>query len=208
MDIIKARRQKSESQSDDMIWNLMRRAYKNGTQIPDKEIAHMMITMPMADQHSSSAVSAWIMLRLATFPNVMENLFRSKSKYLVGAGDSHRFATRIWVNLCSTSMSSGKLFVFTLPSTLSCGRSFSFPGTNWVVPTSHTLLASPWVPSKSKEHLEDPEVWKPGRWNTKIASDDCDVVDYGYRTVSSGYKESLPQIWCWAPDASENSSRI
>jgi sterol 14alpha-demethylase len=174
-----------------MIWNLMRRAYKNRTQIPDKEIAHMMITILMAGQHSSSAVSAWIMLRLATFPNVMENLFQEQVQIF---GRSRGFSP-----LCYEDLGKLRLYQHVVRETLRVHSSIYslmrkiknpllFPGTNWVVPKSHTLLASPWVPSKSKEYFEDPEVWKPERRNTKITSDDCDLVDYGYGTRSSGTK--------------------
>jgi sterol 14alpha-demethylase len=42
----------------DMISNLMSCAYKNGQTLPEKEIAHVMITLLMGSQHSSSSASA------------------------------------------------------------------------------------------------------------------------------------------------------
>ncbi|ERF71369.1 hypothetical protein EPUS_09333 [Endocarpon pusillum Z07020] len=44
----------------------------------------------------------------------------------------------------------------------------SIPGTDWVVPRSHTLLASPLVTSKSKEYFEDRESWSSERWNSQV----------------------------------------
>ena len=191
MDIIKARRQTPESKSDDMIWNLMGCVYKDGTRIPDKEIAHMMITILMAGQHSSSAVSAWIMLRLAASPEITENLYQEQ----VQTFDN----SRGFPPLRYEDMDKLKLHQQVVKETLrlhspihtllrKVKNPLSIPGTDWVVPRSHTLLASPLVTSKSKEYFEDPESWSPERWNTNIPGDDCDLVDYGYGIVSSGAK--------------------
>jgi sterol 14alpha-demethylase len=149
-----------------MIWILMRCAYKNGTPIIDKEIAHMMITILMAGQYSSSAVSAWIMLRLAAFPNIMENLFQEQVQIL---GRSRGFSP-----LCYEDLGGLRLYQHVVRETLRVHSSthslmrkvknpLLVPGTNWVVPTSHTLLASPLITSKSKKHFEDPEAWNPER---------------------------------------------
>lgn len=72
IDIIKARRASGNSASadNDMIWNLMSAQYKDGSEVPDQEIAHMMIALLMAGQHSSSSSSSWIILRLATRPDI------------------------------------------------------------------------------------------------------------------------------------------
>lgn len=85
LEIIRERRQagtSEESHTKDMIWNLMRCVYKDGTPIPDKEIAHMMITLLMAGQHSSSAISCWIMLRLASEPEMTEKLYKEQTNAL------------------------------------------------------------------------------------------------------------------------------
>jgi sterol 14-demethylase len=53
-----------------MISALMGQTYRNGTQLPDHEIAHIMIALLMAGQHTSSATSAWTLLHLADNPDV------------------------------------------------------------------------------------------------------------------------------------------
>lgn len=55
----------------DMIWNLMNQRYKDGTPVPDKEVAHMMIALLMAGQHTSMATMTWILLHLASKPDVV-----------------------------------------------------------------------------------------------------------------------------------------
>jgi sterol 14-demethylase len=53
-----------------MIAALMSSAYRDGTPLSDSDIAHMMIALLMAGQHTSSATSSWILLHLADRPDV------------------------------------------------------------------------------------------------------------------------------------------
>ncbi|KAK8138447.1 hypothetical protein PG984_001827 [Apiospora sp. TS-2023a] len=82
MDTIKERRAAGKSDAQDMMWHLMNSTYKNGTPVPDHEIAHMMIALLMAGQHSSSSTSSWIMLWLAARPDIMEELYREQVEVL------------------------------------------------------------------------------------------------------------------------------
>ena len=79
MDTIKERRANPEDDNEhDMLKHLMNSTYKNGTKVPDHEVAHMMIALLMAGQHSSSSTSSWIMLRLAQNPEIMEELYQEQ----------------------------------------------------------------------------------------------------------------------------------
>ena len=60
-DIMEDRRKKADGdESQDLISNLMRCVYKDGRSISDEEIAHLMMALLMAGQHSSSVTSSWI----------------------------------------------------------------------------------------------------------------------------------------------------
>lgn len=55
----------------DMLGALMDECkYKNGRTLNDREIAHIMIALLMAGQHTSSATSSWTLLHLASRPDV------------------------------------------------------------------------------------------------------------------------------------------
>lgn len=84
MDIISERRRAGgkKKNSEDMVWNLMSCTYKNGTPTPDEEIAHMMIALLMAGQHSSSSTASWIVLHLATNPGITEELYQEQLRVL------------------------------------------------------------------------------------------------------------------------------
>ena len=45
--------------------SLMQQKYRDGTPLPDHEIAHILIALPMAGQHTSSSSLAWTVLHLA-----------------------------------------------------------------------------------------------------------------------------------------------
>ncbi len=66
-----------------MIWNLMQNCtYKDGSPLPDKEIAHMMIALLLGGHHSSSAVIAFAILSLASNPDIQEELHEEQVREL------------------------------------------------------------------------------------------------------------------------------
>lgn len=60
----------------------MRSKYKDETLVHDDAIAHVMIGMLMTDQHTSSSIAAWILLRLATRPDVQKKLYLEQARVL------------------------------------------------------------------------------------------------------------------------------
>ena len=190
-DIIKARREKKQVQdSEDMLWCLMNSVYKDGTPLSDHEIAHMMIALLMAGQHSSSVTSSWIMLRLASQPEVMEELYEEQLGLL--GGDLSK-------SLTYDDLQNLPLLTHVIRETLrlhppihSIMRKVKNPlpigGTNWVVPTSHVLLAAPATMGKSDEFFPDADKWDPHRWEGIKApeEEEKEKMDYGYGLVSTG----------------------
>lgn len=189
-DIITERRQKQgKKNSEDMLWNLMSSVYKDGTPVPETEVAHMMIGLLMAGQHSSSVTSAWIMLRLASQPEMMEKLYQEQ---LCALGDLSK-------PLTYDDLEKLPLITHVIRETLrlhppihSIMRKVKNPlpvqGTHWVIPPSHVVLAAPGTVSLSDEHFPDPQRWDPHRWDNIIDSDEMDKekFDYGYGLVSTG----------------------
>ena len=195
MEIIKERRVGgSQRDADDMIWNLMSSVYKNGTPVPDAEIAHMMIALLMAGQHSSSSTSAWVLLRLATRPDIMEELYEEQ-KSVLGA-DLPPFTYDSLQRLTLNAQVVRETLRIHAPIH-SIMRKVTTPmpveGTPYTIPTSHVLLAAPGVTSKTEAHFPKPDFWEPHRWDegsplhgTNKEIDDDEKVDYGYGLVSKG----------------------
>ena len=195
MDIIEQRRSHplgSDSTERDMIWNLMNSSYKNGTQVPDKEVAHMMITLLMGGQHSSASASAWIMLRLAAHPDIAEELFQEQVQH-IGHGSTHlpplQYSHLDKLPLLHNVVKETLRLHGSIHSILrKVKNTLPVPGTPYVVGTDKVLLSSPMVTATSDDFFPDAQSWNPHRWDE--AQDEAeaaaDIVDYGYGAVSAG----------------------
>ncbi|OAX79967.1 hypothetical protein ACJ72_05706 [Emergomyces africanus] len=184
----------SDSQKLDMIWNLMQCTYKSGQRLPDKEIANIMITLLMAGQHSSSSISSWIMLRLASEPAVAEELYQEQLANLPRAGPNESLAPLQYKDLDHLPLHQN-----VIRETLRLNTSIhsllrkvknpmSVPGTPYVIPASHNLLAAPGVTALSDEYFPNATVWNPHRWETQAPKENEkeEMVDYGYGATSKG----------------------
>ena len=192
--IIAERRMGKSVRTTDMISNLMQCSYKDGRPIPDKEIANMMITLLMAGQHNSSNISSWILLHLANEPRICEELYQEQLTQLADESGNLR-------PLQFEDMDKLQLHASVVKETLRMHNAIhsvmrlvkqplKVPGTSWVIPPGHALLASPGVSANSEDYFPNPTKWDPHRWdNRKVEEDDeSEMVDYGYGRVSKGTK--------------------
>ena len=191
MDIIKARRAGGAvKDSEDMIWNLMACTYKNGTPVPDKEVAHMMIALLMAGQHSSSSTEAWIMLRLASKPEIMEELYEEQKRVLGKDLPPLTYDDLAKLPLNQQVVKETLRMHAPIHSIMRKVKSpMPVEGTPYVIPTSHNLLAAPGVTSKTPDHFPNPSVWDPHRWDAehlRAVGVEDEKEDYGYGLVSKG----------------------
>ena len=165
MEIIRARRDNLDStKSEDMIWNLMGCTYKDGSPLPDKEIAHMMIALLMAGQASSTVTGLWIMLHLAAEPSIASELYQEQIRSLqsvhtpLGLSDLQKLP--LHANVIRETL---RLH----PPVQALMRKFKRPipinGTDMYVPKSNILLAVFGHIARSAEHFVDPERWDPHR---------------------------------------------
>lgn len=212
MSIIKERREaikngedeKGAMREEDMIWNLMNCTYKSGETIPDMEIAHMMIALLMAGQHSSSSTSSWITLRLASRPDIQEELLEEQ-KSVLGVNADGTIKPLTYENLSKLT-----LLNQVVRETLrihapihSIMRKVKSPmpieNTPYIIPTTHVLMAAPGTTSRMDEHFPDCLLWEPHRWDetpsekfahlaptTKQSGIVEEKEDYGYGLVSKG----------------------
>jgi len=211
MSIIKQRREdgtlKSEGREEDMIWNLMQCSYKDGTPVPDREVAHMMIALLMAGQHSSSSTSSWIFLRLASRPDIQDELLQEQKDVLGTNADGSvkelTFEDLSRLPLHSQVVKETLRIHAPIHSILrNVKQPMPVEGTPYVIPTSHSLLATPGVSARSTEYFNEPLLWEPHRWDEKVAEKHSHLApkhlasgnadkedekeDYGYGLVSKG----------------------
>nr|O14442.2 RecName: Full=Eburicol 14-alpha-demethylase; AltName: Full=CYPLI; AltName: Full=Cytochrome P450 51; AltName: Full=Cytochrome P450-14DM; AltName: Full=Cytochrome P450-LIA1; AltName: Full=Sterol 14-alpha demethylase [Erysiphe necator]AAC49811.2 eburicol C14-alpha-demethylase [Erysiphe necator]AAC49812.2 eburicol 14-alpha-demethylase [Erysiphe necator]ABR53729.1 cytochrome P450 sterol 14-alpha demethylase [Erysiphe necator]AIT52080.1 cytochrome P450 sterol 14-alpha demethylase [Erysiphe necator len=196
MNIIQARREEKRSGENkhDIMWELMRSTYKDGTPVPDREIAHMMIALLMAGQHSSSSTSSWIMLWLAARPDIMEELYEEQLRIF---GSEKPFPPLQYEDLSKLQLHQNVLKeVLRLHAPIhsimrKVKNPMIVPGTKYVIPTSHVLISSPGCTSQDATFFPDPLKWDPHRWDIgsgKVLGNDAvdEKYDYGYGLTSTG----------------------
>ncbi|KAK4561200.1 Lanosterol 14-alpha-demethylase [Recurvomyces mirabilis] len=209
MGIIKERREAGDVNPDereeDMIWNLMNCTYKDGHPVPDKEVAHMMIALLMAGQHSSSSTSSWILLRLATNPQIQDELLAEQTTALgthptTGALNDLTYDALPHLPLHAQVVKETLRLHTPIHSILRAVKSpMPIEGTPYVIPPTHSLLATPGVTARSAEHFPSPMTWEPHRWDDTPAPEYAHLSpkhlketvaeekeDYGYGEISKG----------------------
>ncbi|KAI1394941.1 cytochrome P450 [Hypoxylon fuscum] len=198
MDTIKERRAAGKSDSQDMMWHLMNSTYKNGANVPDHEIAHMLIALLMAGQHSSSSTSSWMMLRLASRPDIMEALYREQVEALGADLPPLKYEDLAKLPLNQAIVKETLRLHAPIHSILRAVKSpMPVPGTKYVVPTSHTLLSAAGVTATDPAYFPQPDIWEPTRWSkdsplapsvVRNDAEEEEKIDYGYGMVSKGGK--------------------
>ncbi|KAK3192663.1 Lanosterol 14-alpha-demethylase [Lecanicillium sp. MT-2017a] len=175
-DIIRKRREGKMLEGQDMIWNLMNCTYKDGSPLLDHEIAHLMITLLMAGQHTSSSASSWIMLHLASRSDVTEELYQEQLRVL-GEPGNPQSGDRTLPPLQYSDLEKLPLLQNVVKETLrahssihsvmrKATRTIAIPGTEFVIPSGRVMLASSTVTARSEEHFTDAHEWNPHRWDT------------------------------------------
>lgn len=175
-DIIDRRRasgKQPEGDDADMIGNLMNSAYKDGSRIPNHEIAHLMITLLMAGQHTSSSASSWVVLHLASRPDITEELYQEQVSVL-GNGSSqlpplqHRDLEKL--PLLQQVLKETLRVHSSIHSVMrQVTRPIPVPNTDYVIPAGRILLASPQASARDEAHFTHAEEWQPHRWSAATA---------------------------------------
>lgn len=188
LEIIENRRKQGNEEASDMIWNLMNCTYKSGQPVPDKEIAHMMITMLLGGQHSSASASAWIILRLASHPEIAEELYQEQVNNLAQGGklEPLQYKDLEKLPLLQNAIKETLRLHSSIHSIMrKVKRPLPVANTPYVMTPGKVLLASPVVTALSEEFFPNPHEWDPHRWEGRENKDDDDE-DGGDLAFSKG----------------------
>lgn len=197
MDTIKERRAAGkQDDAYDMMWHLMNSTYKNDVPVPDHEVAHMMIALLMAGQHSSSSTSSWIMLYLAARPDIMEDLYQEQVRELGADLPPLKYEDLAKLSLHQAIIKETLRLNAPIHSIMRAVKQpMPVPGTKYVIPTSHTLLAAAGVSATDPTYFPEPNLWEPHRWDkdhplspriAQTTEEEEEKIDYGYGLVSKG----------------------
>ncbi|TVY19344.1 Eburicol 14-alpha-demethylase [Lachnellula arida] len=192
MEIIQKRRAENDEAKLDIMSQLMRSTYKDGTPVPDKEIANMMIALLMAGQHSSSSSASWIMLRLAARPDIMEELYQEQIRVLGSDLPPLKYEDLSKLTIHNNVLKEILRLHTPIHSIMRKVKSpMPVAGTKYVIPTSHVLMASPGCTSRDPTYFPNPMLWNPHRWDAGSGGVIGNEVeeehfDYGYGLISKG----------------------
>jgi len=184
--IIRKRRDQGSTERD-MIDSLMSQKYKDGRSLGDEEIAHIMIAILMAGQHTSSSTIAWTLLHLAETPDIVEELHQEQKRVL---GDEPLSYDNLKDLKLANDVIREVLRLHPPLHTLmrKVISPIQVPDTKMVIEPGSFVLAAPGVSAMDPQLWEQPLEFLPKRWeNTnKDVDDKADKVDYGFGLVSKG----------------------
>ncbi|KAJ7928760.1 lanosterol 14-alpha-demethylase [Mycena leptocephala] len=209
VDIITKRKKNPDGDHHyDMIASLLDQKYRNGDKLRDHEVAHIMIALLMAGQHTSSATLAWTMLHLASQPEVADAVYDEQVKHFGNPDGSMRPMSyedlrhlpildscvretlRMHPPIHSIMRQVREDVV--VPATLAAPSKDGV----YVVPKDTYVLASPLISQLDPQIWKDGATWNPARWNDadgvaaqalkSYTDEHGEKIDYGFGAVSKG----------------------
>ncbi|KAH7102719.1 cytochrome P450 [Auriculariales sp. MPI-PUGE-AT-0066] len=205
VDILHKRQQGTSEADYDMMASLMGQSYKDGQELSDREIAHIMIALLMAGQHTSSATTSWMLLHIADNPDVGEALYREQVEHFGNPDGTFRTMTYEELKklpvLDSVIRETLRLhppihsIIRKVISDIPVPQSMSAPSESgsYVIPKGHFVLASPAISQVDPLIWKEPLKWDPLRWSDAAAAghysmyyDAGEKVDFGFGVVSKG----------------------
>ncbi|KAE9390697.1 cytochrome P450 [Gymnopus androsaceus JB14] len=190
---------------------LLDQKYRSSKALKDHEIAHIMIALLMAGQHTSSAAGSWALLHLANREDD-EALYQEQVKHFGDNGEPGKFRPLAYKDLRDLpvldSVIKETLRVhppihsimravrddIPIPPTLAAPNSKS-EGT-YIVPKGHVVLASPLFVQMDPAIWKNANKWEPSRWNDpegvammvlkEYTDEGSEKIDFGFGAVSKG----------------------
>ncbi|EIW70869.1 hypothetical protein TREMEDRAFT_38441 [Tremella mesenterica DSM 1558] len=193
--------------SFDMLAALQGCVYRNGVPLTDRDIAHMMIAILMAGQHTSSATSSWALLHLAHRPDVADALYEEQKTLFgnpdgsfrpVEYGDEKRMTLMnsiiretLRIHAPIHSIYRKVISPMPVPASLSAPSESA----TYIIPKNYYIVAAPGVSAMDPRIWKDANVWEPFRWSDEkgtaaMALNEYttggEKMDYGFGQVSKG----------------------
>ncbi|KAF8164244.1 lanosterol 14-alpha-demethylase [Mycena galopus ATCC 62051] len=209
VDIITRRKQNSDGDHHhDIIASLMDQTYRSGDKLRDHEIAHIMIALLRAGQHTSTATLAWTMLHLASRPDIADALHDEQVRRFANTDGSLRPMSYEDLRHLPILDSCIRETLRVHPPIHSIMRqvredvpvpsSLAAPSKDgvYVVPKNTYVLASPLISQIDPQIWKDSAQWQPTRWSdadgvaaqalSAYTDEGGEKVDYGFGAVSKG----------------------
>ncbi|KPV73978.1 uncharacterized protein RHOBADRAFT_16174, partial [Rhodotorula graminis WP1] len=182
--ILEKRRASPDEPPLDMLTALQDQQYKTGEPLTDKQIAHIMIALLMAGQHTSAATGAWAILRLGEFPDLQRRLYAEQVEHFYDA------ASGTWRELEYETLQTPLLMAF-IKELLRCH------------PPLHSLMRKIILdcPVPATVGAPSAEPNQPASWRKRTEGFEYVVPKGEFVLAAPGYSQVDEGIW--GPDAKE-----
>ncbi|GAA5910199.1 hypothetical protein JCM6882_001770 [Rhodosporidiobolus microsporus] len=218
--ILKKRRESPEEPDLDMLTALQNQEYKTGEPLTDKQIAHIMIALLMAGQHTSAATGAWAILRLGEDQDLQRRLYDEQLEYHLDK-ETNTLSPLTYENMQTPLLmafikellrmhpplhSLMRKIILDCPVPASVGSPSAEPhasasfkkrneGVEYVVPKGEFVLAAPGYSQVDEAFWgEDAKTFRTERWleeGQKVpGEEDEGEEDYGWGKISKGGKSA------------------
>ncbi|KAF6764330.1 lanosterol 14-alpha-demethylase [Ephemerocybe angulata] len=189
VDIIRKRKTGHSEAEHDMISTLLEQTYRDGEGLKDHQVAHLMIALLMAGQHTSSASGSWALLHLAHNKDIADALYREQVQHFGTSDGALRPMTYEELRALPVLDSVIRETLRVHPPIHSIMRhvreDIAVPGTLSNPGKDKTYIISKgnfeWDPSR----WSDPEGVAAQAFNTYV-DDKGEKIDYGFGAVSKG----------------------
>ncbi|GAA5901833.1 hypothetical protein JCM5296_002085 [Sporobolomyces johnsonii] len=218
--ILEKRRASTDEPDLDMLTALQNQEYKSGEPLTDKQIAHIMIALLMAGQHTSAATGAWAILRLGENQDLQRRLYDEQLEYHLDKETNtlreltyENFQTPLLMAFIKELLrvhpplhSLMRKIILDCPVPAAVGAPSAEPaaspsfkkrndGVEYVIPKGEFVLAAPGY-SQIDESIwgKDAKVFRTERWleeGNKVPGDEDEgEEDYGWGKISKGGKSA------------------
>ncbi|OBZ76445.1 Lanosterol 14-alpha demethylase [Grifola frondosa] len=179
------RASKTGHEEDDVMGSLMKQHYRDGRPLRDHEVAHILIALLMAGQHTSASSTSWAMLHIASRPDIQEALYQEQVKFFGAPGGDLR-------DIVYEEIRQLPVLDARHPGAPTLGA----PSEDnvYVVPKGDIVLASPIISQLDPLTWQDATTWEPSRWydTEGVAAqankqyEEGAKVDFGFGLVGKG----------------------
>ena len=170
--------------------------YKDGTSIPDRHIAGMMIAVLFGGQHTSATTSAWTMLELANQPELVAALRQEQIEKLGSLKAELTFENLKDMPLLEATIRETLRLhppIFQMMRRVVADK-IVYEKSGYEIPKGNFICAAPGVTQVDDKYFNEPTRYNPYRWLEKTdpvhqmeVGDDANI-DYGFGAVGISSK--------------------
>ena len=170
-----------------MLQALMDAKYKDGSRLSDEQVAHLMIALLMAGQHTSSTTSSWLLSYLAANPECQSKLRQEARDLAGGEGefDLDHIRAMDYTGRCIKEALRLRPPIITLMRKVVKDQKYK----GYTIPAGDYLCCSPALSQLDEKIFQDAEAFSPDRFQDLDMGDDEDEIrslKYAYSPFGGG----------------------